>query len=199
MTTYIGELLVCPATWGRWIILAELFVFVCFVAGYNLVQRLKGKKRLGEFPIHPVLFAGGKLSMGISWGFVFVHAAGCSLNLFPVPVALEYVSAALLLAGMVFVALAFLCLGSDSRLGLSDDSRGLRTTGVYGISRNPMYLGFYLITFASLLSVPNPVNVCAGLFGIFVHHRIVVAEERFLLKEHGPAYEAYMGQVQRYI
>jgi len=62
-----------------------------------------------------------------------------------------------------------------------------------------MYLGFYLITLSSLLSVPNPVNVCAGLFGVFVHHRIVLAEERFLLREYGPAYEAYVKTVRRYI
>jgi protein-S-isoprenylcysteine O-methyltransferase Ste14 len=186
-------------TWGRWIVLAELCVFVCFVAGFNLLQRLKGKKRLGELPIHPVLFAVGKLSMGTSGGFLLVQVAGYPLNLFPVPMVLEYVSAALLLVGLVFVICAFLRLGSDSRFGLSGDSRELRTTGIYSVSRNPMYLGFYLVTLASLLSVPHPANVCLGLVGIYVHHRVVLAEEEFLRQTYSSAYEAYVKRVRRYI
>jgi len=62
-----------------------------------------------------------------------------------------------------------------------------------------MYLGFYLVTLASLVSVPHPVNIGCGLLGIYVHHRIVLAEECFLLKEHGASYEAYRHRVRRYL
>jgi protein-S-isoprenylcysteine O-methyltransferase Ste14 len=184
---------------GRVIILIELAIFAGFVVGYNILQRLRGKQRLGEFPITPLLFVAGKLSMGISWSFLFVQAAGISLTSFPIPAVLDYVSAILLLLGMAFVISAFLHLGSDSRFGVSGDSGGLRTTGIYRVSRNPMYLGFYLVTLASLVSVPHLVNVGCGLLGICVHHRIVLAEERFLLKEHSAAYEAYRRRVRRYI
>ena len=184
---------------ARVTILIELFVFTGFIVGFNFLQRLRGKKRLGEFPIRLPLFVAGKLSMGISWGFLFVQAAGMQLTLFPTPVALEYISAVLLLLGIAFVISAFLHLGSDSRFGVSDDSDGLRTTGIYRVSRNPMYLGFYLVTLASLVSVPHPVNIGCGLVGIYIHHRIVLAEERFLLKEHGASYKAYRRRVRRYL
>jgi len=180
-------------------ILFELFVFTGFVVGHYLLQRFQGKKRLGEFPINPLLFVVGKLSMGISWGFLFVQAAGVQLALFPISAALEYVSAVLLLLGIAFIIPAFLHLGSDSRFGVSDDSGGLRTAGIYRVSRNPMYLGFYLVTLASLVSVPNPVSIGCGLIGIYVHHRIVLAEERFLQRKHGASYEAYRRRVRRYI
>jgi protein-S-isoprenylcysteine O-methyltransferase Ste14 len=62
-----------------------------------------------------------------------------------------------------------------------------------------MYLGFYLVTLASLLSVPHPVNIGAGLFGIYVHHRIILAEERFLLRVCGRSYERYTAPVRRYL
>ena len=184
---------------ARVMILTELFVFTGFVLGCNLLHRLKGKKRLGEFPINPLFFVLGKLAMGISWGFLFVQAAGIPLTPFPIPAALEYVSAVLLLLGIAFVTFAFLHLGSDSRFGVSDDSGGLRTTGIYRISRNPMYLGFYLVTLASLASAPHPVNICCGLLGVYIHHRIVLAEERFLSKAHGVSYEAYRHSVRRYL
>ncbi|MBN1888674.1 MAG: hypothetical protein JW850_11825 [Thermoflexales bacterium] len=184
---------------ARVTILIELFVFTAFILGYNFLQRLQGKKRLGEFPIRPLFFVAGKLAMGISWGFLSAQAAGMQLTPFPIPAALEYVSAVLLLLGIAFVTSAFLHLGSDSRFGVSNDSGGLRTRGIYRVSRNPMYLGFYLVTLASMVSVPHPVNIGCGLVGIVVHHRIVLAEEDFLLRQHGVSYEAYRRSVRRYI
>ena len=183
----------------RMMILIELVIITSFIVGFNLLQRLSGTRRLGEFPIRPLSFIIGKLSTGISWGFLFVQAARGQLNLFPIPVALEYVSAVLLLLGTGFVISSFLHLGSDSRFGVSDDLGGLRTTGVYRVSRNPMYLGFYLVTLASLVSVPHPVNIGCGLVGVYVHHRIVLAEERFLLREYSAFYEAYRRRVRRYL
>jgi protein-S-isoprenylcysteine O-methyltransferase Ste14 len=184
---------------ARIVILIEFVVFLSCVVSFNVRRRLRGREPLGKCPIHPVLFAIGKLSMGASLAFLALHAVGVDLSIFDAPVAFGYVSAGLFLIGLVFSISAFLHLGNESRFGVSQEMSGVRTTGVYSVSRNPMYLGFYLITLASLLSVPNPVNVCAGLFGVFVHHRIVLAEERFLLREYGPAYEAYVKTVRRYI
>ena len=184
---------------ARLTILIELFIFTGFIVGFNVSHRLRGKKSLGEFPITPLAFIVGKLAMGVSWGFLFVQAAGARLTPIPIPAALEYASAVLLLLGIAFVISAFSYLGSDSRFGVSDDSGGLRTAGVYRFSRNPMYLGFYLVTLASLVSVPNPVSIGCGLLGIYVHHRIVLAEERFLQRKHGASYEAYRRRVRRYI
>jgi len=169
---------------ARLMILIELFSFTGVILGFNLLQKPpKGENRLGEFPIRPPVFVAGKLAMGVSWGFLFVQAAGVPLTPFPIPAALEYASAVLLPLGIAFVIPAFWYLRSDSRLGIS----------------NPMYLGFYLVTLASLLSVPHPVSIGCGLMGIYVHHRIVLAEERFLQKKHGASYEAYKHRVRRYI
>lgn len=185
---------------ARLMILVELLVFMGFILGFNLLQRPpEGENRLGKFPIRPLVFVAGKLAMGISWGGLFVQVAGVQLAIFSVPAALEYVSAVLLLPGIVFVIPAFWHLKRDSRFGVSANSGALRTTGVYRFSRNPMYLGFYLVTLASLVSVPNPVTIGCGLMGIYVHHRIVMAEERFLQERHGASYEAYRRRVRRYL
>jgi len=181
-------------------ILIELFSFTGVILGFNLLQKPpKGENRLGKFPIRPPVFVAGKLAMGISWGFLFVQAAGVQLAPFPVPAVLEYISAVLFLLGIAFVIPAFWYLRSDSRFGISDNAGALRTTGIYRFSRNPMYLGFYLVTLASLVSVPHLMNIGCGLVGAYVHHRIVLAEERFLLKKYGPAYDAYTKRVRRYI
>jgi protein-S-isoprenylcysteine O-methyltransferase Ste14 len=184
---------------ARSIILVELVVFLSFIVGFNLRRKLKNRDPFGEFPIHPWLFKIGKVSMGISWFILLVQAAGFNLNLFQVPAALNCVAALLVLFGLAFSIPPFFHLGDGSRFGLPRESIEIRTAGIYGISRNPMYLGFYLITIASLISVPNPINVCSGLVGIRLHHRIVLAEERFLLSEYGTSYKAYMERVRRYL
>lgn len=184
---------------SRVIILVEFSVFLVFVAGYNIFQRSRGKDRLGEFPIRPLFFVAGKVAMGVSWAFVFVQAAGARWAVSSVPVALEYAAAVILLPGIFFVIAAFLRLGSDSRFGVSDDSGGLRMTGIYHISRNPMYLGFFLVTLASAVFAPHPVNIACGLVGIVVHHYVVLVEERFLLERYGASYETYKREVGRYL
>ena len=184
---------------ARIVIVIEFVDFLAFVVGFNIQRGLRGREPLGNCPIHPLLFATGKLSMGVSLAFLALHAGGVDLSSFAPPVAFGYVSAGLFAIGLSFVILAFLHLGNESRFGVSGEIGELRTTGVFKVSRNPMYLGFTLITLASLLSVPSPVNVCAGLYGVFVHHRIVLAEERFLSGEYGSEYEAYMRTVRRYL
>jgi len=183
----------------RKIILVELVVFLSSLVGFNLRRRLTNQEPFGAYPITPLLFHLGKLSMGLSWAFLFVHAVGRNVNLFRVSPFLDILSAVLIAGALVLTVLAFLYLGDASRFGLPGDAIEVRTTGVYSVSRNPMYLGFYLVTLASLLSVPHPPNIMAAVLGVFVHHRIVLAEERFLLKSCGRSYETYMVRVPRYL
>ncbi|MBN2006075.1 MAG: isoprenylcysteine carboxylmethyltransferase family protein [Anaerolineae bacterium] len=184
---------------SRIIILIEFFVFLAFVAGYNIFQRSRGNDRLGEFPIRPVFFIAGKVGLGVSWGFMFIQAAGMQWVTIAVPEVMEYVAAVILLPGIFFVIAAFLRLGKDSRFGVSEASGGLRTTGIYRISRNPMYVGFYLVALASWVFSPHPLNIACGVVGIVVHHFVVLTEERFLLEKYGAAYETYKREVRRYL
>jgi len=184
---------------ARSVVLVELTVFLACIVGFNVVRRFRSSDPSGRCPIKPVLFRTGKGAMGISWACLFFHALGLNLNLFRVPPVLDYVSGFLVFGGIAFAFPAFLRLGDGSRFGLPREPIEIQTGGIYGISRNPMYLGFYLVTLASLLLVPNPVNVCAGVVGIVLHHRVVLAEERFLLEAYGSSYAAYMRRVRRYL
>lgn len=183
----------------RGVILVEFIFLLLFVLGFNLRRVLRARQPLGEWPISPPLFVLGKLSMGASWTLLALYAVEIDLGWLETPLALGWVAAALFLLGLVLMVLAFLMLRGQSRFGVSQQPDGMRTSGVYGISRNPMYLGFYLITLASLLAVLHPANVCAGLLGTFLHHRVVLAEERFLRNKHGASYETYKREVRRYI
>jgi protein-S-isoprenylcysteine O-methyltransferase Ste14 len=76
----------------------------------------------------------------------------------------------------------------------------LVTTGIYGITRNPMYLSLTLLLVAlaaalgSILGMPGPV-----IFALWINWLQIVPEERVLRAKFGAAYEAYTARVRRWI
>jgi len=183
----------------RWVIFIECIVFLGAVAGFMLFQRWRDEDAKAHYPIPRRPFVIGKITMGISWGILPVQAARGRLHTWPLPELRQYMAALLLLVGTALSIAAFAKLGSRIGFGTSDGQKGLSTTGVYRISRNPMFTGFYLVTLASMLAVPHLVNICCGIVTTAIHHRIVLAEERSLLEQYGADYEAYKHKVRRYL
>jgi len=74
------------------------------------------------------------------------------------------------------------------------------TTGVYQISRNPMYLGFVLILLGIgiLLGSLSPLLVVPP-FGVLLEVVFIRAEERKMAAEFGQAWHIYKEQVRRWI
>jgi protein-S-isoprenylcysteine O-methyltransferase Ste14 len=62
-----------------------------------------------------------------------------------------------------------------------------------------MYLGVYITILASIVYTLNPIFLAIGIFIVFVHHRIVLAEEQYLLNAFGEEYKEYCARVRRYI
>ncbi|MDD5712684.1 MAG: methyltransferase, partial [Smithellaceae bacterium] len=71
--------------------------------------------------------------------------------------------------------------------------------GVYRFSRNPLYLGVFLLIVASVLYAPHPVNILCGVMAIGIHHLIVTREESYLINQYGETYLSYMKRVRRYL
>jgi len=90
-------------------------------------------------------------------------------------------------------------MGDSFRLGTAKEDTRLMTDGMFRLSRNPMYVGVYLITAASALYTANPLVVLLGVFVIAVHHRIVLAEENHLRDAFGREYLEYCSRVRQYI
>ncbi len=67
------------------------------------------------------------------------------------------------------------------------------------MSRNPMYVGVYLIIAASALYTANPLVLALGVFVIAIHHRIVLAEENHLRNVFGREYREYCSRVRQYL
>ncbi len=110
------------------------------------------------------------------------------------------------IAGAAVIAVAFfigglavVALGDSWRLGLDDQNPGqLVTTGIYAVSRNPIYLFFDLYFIGTFLINGTLVFLIFALFTIANLHYQIVHEERFLAAVHGAAYLAYQARTTRY-
>ncbi len=75
----------------------------------------------------------------------------------------------------------------------------LVTQGFFGVCRNPLYVGNFIIYFGVLLMHGAPlVIVCGMAFFGFVYSAIVAAEEFFLRGKFGEAFETYCREVPRW-
>ncbi len=155
-------------------------------------------KLLGRPPIHPALLVAAKALMAPPCLFLAYSALALARSTRPWTGA-AFVGAALAVAGLTVLAVAIRQLGDSTRVGLPEEATELKTHGLYRHSRNPIYTGLLLAGVGSCLIAPHWVNIGASLGAALLHHRIVLAEERFLETRFGDAWRQYRARVRRYL
>jgi len=160
------------------------------IYGYRARMRLLGRPSIWE----PAFYL-AKISMTVSLGLLLWKALTQGGEL---PSLWAVIYFFLLAGGTLFLTLGFRELGRNLRMGLPDEDTSLVTGGVYHLSRNPLYLGLFLLLGASLIYAPTWLNLGAALVSVGLHHRIVLAEERYLAQRF-KAYASYRARVRRYL
>jgi protein-S-isoprenylcysteine O-methyltransferase Ste14 len=161
--------------------------------------QLRGHNALsGKSPVPVWMLIAGKLSIAASIVLMLLRALGFTVGP-TAPMGFQAAAVVLLLAGIGFAVPSLFQLGEELRFGLSQQQAIVKSTGLYRVSRNPLYLGFYLIGFASCLYVPVAINLILVMIAIAVHHRVILAEERFLRRQFGKTYDQYTWRVRRYL
>ena len=98
-----------------------------------------------------------------------------------------------MLGDLIFL-LSVLSMKDSWRAGIPDQDRTeLVTSGIYRFSRNPAFLGFDLMMYCNLLTVPLTV------FAIVMLHLQILQEERYLEETFGVAYREYKRHTLRYL
>ncbi|GJM61025.1 methyltransferase family protein [Persicobacter diffluens] len=146
-------------------------------------------------PIQPLLFYGGKISGYVLIGFYLKKL----LNMPSFSIWWKDISFWLLIGGILIILTSLKFLGNSLSFGLPREQTKLKTSGLYRFSRNPIYLGLYLILFASALSLHLWWAWVIAIFNIIIYHRIILAEELFLAEKFGEAYHNYCKSVRRYL
>ena len=81
-----------------------------------------------------------------------------------------------------------------------DQSASLVVSGVYRISRNPMYVGFLLVLIAWGVFLSNLASfVLLPTFVIYMNRFQIVPEERYMREKFGEAYRQYEAGVRRWV
>jgi len=81
-----------------------------------------------------------------------------------------------------------------------ETASALVTSGVYQITRNPMYVGFVIFLLAWAVYLGSAWSlVCIAGFMAFIQRFQIVPEERALLSLFGQEFEAYMSRVRRWL
>lgn len=76
---------------------------------------------------------------------------------------------------------------------------GLITTGIFSLSRNPIFLSMDLYFLGTFLIYSNLFFLLCGIGIVFGFHFQIRQEEAFLTEKYGNSYHGYMAQVRRYI
>ncbi len=81
-----------------------------------------------------------------------------------------------------------------------NQASSLVASGIYRISRNPMYLGFLLLLVAWSLYLANAAALLAlPLFVLYMNRFQIGPEERVLSKKFGSAFTEYCASVRRWL
>ena len=102
-------------------------------------------------------------------------------------------------AGLVTYGLGvLLCLASVSNFAKPAEN-GINIKGLYRISRNPMYVA-YFIFFLGCVLLTQSLRLFVILMAFQISaHWIILSEERWCIKKFGEEYKNYMNKVRRYI
>ena len=107
---------------------------------------------------------------------------------------------AILIASLAWVVVAQAQMGSSWRIGIDATTRPpLVTTGVFALSRNPIFLGMRASLLGLFLVLPNAFSLAILLAGEILMQVQVRLEERHLSTEHQERYERYRTVVRRWV
>lgn len=115
-------------------------------------------------------------------------------------VAAAWLGVACCAAGVVVMLCALASFGTSFRIGIDEERPDrLVTTGIFSLTRNPIYVAFAFVLAGEFLILPNWLLLLYLVAGVALFHRQVLREERFLAAHYGQAYAAYRARVHRYL
>ena len=115
-------------------------------------------------------------------------------------VTLNTVGQTLLVIAVIWVLVAQVHMQKSWRIGIDEDIKTeLIQTGLFKLSRNPIFLGMRVMLLGLFLVLPSAATLVILFVGDLLIQIQVRLEEEFLTRTHGKAYLAYQKQVRRWI
>lgn len=101
-------------------------------------------------------------------------------------------------AGLVVYGLGIVVF-AVSTYDFARSKNGLAAKGLYRLSRNPMYIGYFFSFLGCVLMTRSLILLCILIVFQVSAHWVIRAEERWCIGKFGKDYVTYMKNVRRYL
>ena len=196
---------------------SEVFLFIFLMVYFFFVFFLRSYLLWKKTGVNPLTFNktddahgyNGKVFTFISlleFMVVFVYAFKHDWYSYLLPFwyleykALRYIGWALLIISLIWVWVAQSQMSSSWRIGIDENNKTeLVTSGLFSVSRNPIFLGIMSANAGLLLVIPNAFTLLIVTLSTVSMNTQIRLEEEFLQKSHGEEYQGYLSRVRRWI
>lgn len=112
----------------------------------------------------------------------------------------QSIGLALMFLALLWTATAQMQMGKSWRIGIDQKIKTeLVEKGLFGISRNPIFLGMRIALLGFFLALPNAFTLVAVVLADILMQMQVRLEEEFLTGVHGDNYREFCSRVRRWI
>ena len=112
----------------------------------------------------------------------------------------QIIGLVLMILALGWIATAQTHMGKSWRIGIDFENRTeLVETGLFSVSRNPIFLGVRTGILGFFLALPNAFTLVAVVLADVLMQIQVRLEEEFLTSVHGEKYREFCGRVRRWI
>lgn len=192
-----------------------LFLYYCiFLIALFIIPSYDTYKRKGINPFKfskedsTINFVGKtyKLISAVAFITIVINAFAPSIIKYLIPI--EYLKSSYIYwSGIGLIHFAFLFIfiaqrnmANEWRIGIDNENKvNLISSGLFSISRNPIFLGVIIVFLGLFLIIPNLITAIILVVGVIVIQVQVRLEEEFLLSQLGEEYKEYMSKVKRWI
>ena len=147
-----------------------------------------------------------KLLMITIFVYVFIYAFFPSWHEYFLPIKqlanpiINYIGLSLMLISLLWTIIAQVHMKNSWRIGIDTETKTeLVTSGLFSISRNPIFFGMIITLIGAFLVTPNALTVLFLILAYIIIQIQIRLEEEFLTKEHGQKYLNYKQKVRRLI
>ena len=190
-------------------ILSALYFLFLF-----LIRSLAVGRQIGKNPVvlsnadnaHGLIakyFMAGIAMMGLYVAVFAIYPAGYSYFLpmvYMEATGLQATGLIILVISLVWTYIAQANMRQSWRIGIDEEQKTeLVTTGIFRLSRNPVYVGIIAAATGLFFVTPNAFTLLFMIMAYMLIQIQIRLEEEFLLKMHGQSYLDYKAGVRRFI
>lgn len=153
----------------------------------KLKNAIKFENILKVFSILMIIVQYFSIIINDSWYFINVFSF------------IRIIGLIIILLGIVLLILALIAIKDNFLIGINPNTNTfLVTSGIYKISRNPVFLGFDLLYIGLFFVFPNPINLIFTIILVWLFDSLINIEEGYLVSIYKDDYINYKSKVKKY-